>query len=63
VTSILEILRRFDAFSDRGDVEAPRQIDHRLAHGALGAVLGTAGDETAIELDLGERQFLEPRQR
>ena len=56
-----------DAFSmpiGNGDAaEIVRQIDDGLAQRRVDLVGAAIGDEGAVELELGERQFLEPRKR
>src|SRR5580704_10581616 len=53
--------RLLDTDGDRDAAEIMRQIDHRLAQRRVDLVAAAVGDEGAVELDLGERQFLEPR--
>ena len=56
-----------DAFSmpiaDGDAAEIVREIDDGLAQRRIDLVGAAVGDEDAVELELGERQFLKPRQR
>ena len=52
-----------DADADRDAAEIVREVDHGLAQRRVDLVGAAVGDESAVELELGERQFLEPRQR
>jgi hypothetical protein len=52
-----------DADADREAAEAVGEVDHRLADRRVHLVVANAGDERAVELHLGERQFLHLHQR
>ena len=53
----------FDAHGDGDAAEIMREIDHRLAQRRIDLVGAAVGDEGAVELEFGERQFAELRQR
>ena len=49
-----------DADGDRRAAEIMREIDHSLAERSIDLVGAAIADESAVELELGERQLLEP---
>ena len=55
--------RLLDADADRKAAETVREVDHGLAQRGARVIGATAGDEAAVELELGEGQFRELRHR
>src|SRR6478735_562632 len=60
---LVALMHRFDALRDGPQTEAAAELDNRLTQTCIEMVNIAVGDVAAIDLELAERQLLQPHKR